>query len=122
MVPNEINMAKRYLTASFKPTLPLFFPFLFGEDGDEHSICKEGCFFDEIDDGEPFNSCLMSIKWAIKEPIIVTVSIDIIFDDEIVLMVFLIIFIHSADVPIFKIGIDSIYVLPCMVVDAIGGL
>ena len=122
MISNKINVTKCDPTATFKPTLPLSFPFLFGKDRDEHPITKKGSFFDEIDDGESFSSCLMSIITPIKEPIIVTVGIDIIFDNEIVLIIFLIIFIDSADVSVLKIGIDSIYLLFSMIVDDAGGL
>ena len=120
MISNKINVAKCYLTTAFKPTLSLSFPFLFGKDRDEHTIPKKWGFFDEIYNSKSFNSCLMSVITPIKEPIIVTVCINIIFNNEIVLIIFFIIFIGSADIPILKIGIDSIYILSSIIVGDIG--
>lgn len=59
---------------------------------------------------------------AIKEPIIVTIRIYIIFDKKIVLMLFLVIFINFTDVTILKIRIYSIDLQSSMTMSRIMGL
>ncbi len=79
MVSHEIYAAECYLTASFEPTLPLSLPFFLGEDRDEHPIAEEWSFFDEINNSKSFSGCFMAVVKPIKEPIIVTISIYIVF-------------------------------------------
>jgi hypothetical protein len=49
-----------------------------------HSLAKEWSFFDEIDDGKATNPFTFNFATK-KEPIIVTVGIDIILQHQIIL-------------------------------------
>lgn len=122
MTSCEVYTTKCDLAAAFEPTLSLSFVFLLWKYGDEHTITKEWSFLDEIDDGKSFNWCFVAIMIAIKEPIIVTISICIIFDKKIVFMLFLVIFINFTDVTILKIGIYSIDLQSSMTMSRIMGL
>jgi len=76
--PKKIYVRECDFTAPFEPSEPLFIIFAFRKDRNVHSLPKEWSLFDEVYYCKATDPYIFTFTTK-KEPIIVTVSINIIF-------------------------------------------
>jgi hypothetical protein len=100
--PNEVDAAECDLVACLEPALPFPLPPPPREDGDEHALSEEGGLLDEIDQSEPPHPSLANTA-PVEEPVVVSIGIDIIFNEQIVLKRLLIADVRPADVAVLEI-------------------
>ena len=106
MTAQKVDASVRDPFPAFEPPLSFSFVSFSGEDGDGHALSEEGSLFGQIDKSEPSHP-RPSAAAPEEEPIVVTVCVDIVLDQEIVLSL-LGTLIGTANVPALEIGIDPI--------------
>lgn len=94
MISEEVYAVESNLTTTLQPTLTVLLPSFSGEDGDEHALTEEWCFFDEINNSKPSDAFIFDPSPE-EEPVIVAVSVDIILNHQIILPLLLVTAIRS---------------------------
>ena len=85
--------------------------FLDGEDRDQHALVEEIGFFDEVDDVEPPRSFFL-VPAPKEEPIVVSVSIQVILDEHVVLQLGDVsVDVSPADVAALEVRVDALLAL-----------
>lgn len=79
MISQEVYTAECNLTSTLEPAFTVLLPSFAREDGDEHSLSEEGCFFDEINYCKAPDSFTLDPSTE-EEPVIIAISVDIIFN------------------------------------------
>ena len=68
---------------------------------------KKVSFFDEVDYCKPASASHL-ISDPVKEPVVVTVGVEVIFDKQIKYLFFVRVDVSSADIAALEIGVDAI--------------
>lgn len=86
MVTTEIRPSKSDVISSFKPLYTLITHFFNGEDRNKHALLIKWTSFDDIDDIESTDS-LLSISDSKEKPVIIAISVQVIFNNQMILLV-----------------------------------
>ena len=84
MISRQVDASKSDSLSTFEPPCILVPGFIDREYRDKHALIEKRCFFDHISNSEPSGPFLL-ILHPEKEPIIVAICIQIIFNKHIVL-------------------------------------
>ena len=85
--------------------------FLDGEDRDQHALVEEIGLFDKVDDVEPPRSFFL-VPAPKEEPIVVSVSIQVILDEHVVLQLGDVnVDVSPADVAALEVRVDALLAL-----------
>lgn len=104
MISDEINGAEGDFTASFEPTWTFSLIFFIWEDWDQHTLTEKRSLLDHVNQCKPFNTSALILD-AKEEPIIITVGVDIIFDQKVELIFLLNAYKGFAQISRLKVGV-----------------